>query len=176
MLTLEKLIYTKKTYREIVWIFVIILSFNFFYFDILDLFYKIFAPQYIPTGDIVNEAMTNELSKYGAMVFILITLGYVVWEELLFRFPLSLLLWAKFKAKFILLGVMILTCGFIWIHLGNSQDVKYLFPILLQGVGGILISILFILSGANNGKYFQAFAVVVLYHFIWNMSTLIYYI
>jgi hypothetical protein len=172
---LENFLYKKRENKEILFIFFLILSFDYFRTDITHLIISFLSPELIPKADILIGEITKENITYGIFGSIVITFFYVVYEEALFRLPIAIFIRKNFSFIIKLLLILLLNIVFAITHFYTSTEAKFIVPILQQGIGGILMSILFILSGANVGKYFKALSIVVFYHFIWNMSTIIYY-
>lgn len=84
-------------------------------------------------------------------------------EELIFRIiPLALLLRFTRNRRIIIVSILALSVAFAFMHGGWPT-------LLLQGIGGVLYSILFIKYADNGKRLLEACAVVVLIHIIFNL-------
>ena len=97
----------------------------------------------------------------------------IVWvsieEEVIFRIiPLVLLLRYVRNRVIIMVAVLAISALFGYVHHGWES-------IAMQGVGGVLYSILFIKYAENGTRYYQASAVVILVHTIYNAIIMMIY-
>jgi hypothetical protein len=89
----------------------------------------------------------------------------IVMEEVLFRLPLAFAVrYLRFVG--VLLSVLVLSIAFAWVH-GNLSTGR----LLLQGMGGIVLSVIFLKCGGLNGKVLKPLAVCVGYHITWDVLT-----
>lgn len=173
---IEGFLLKERKNGEIFFIFSLLLALIFFYTDLIHILFSYFSPTSLPTADKLISDVNNENQEYGFIGFLAITLAYVLYEEILFRLPVVLFLRIHINIIYKILMIILLSLIFAGTHFYNSSESKFLVPILLQGMMGIIMSIVFIISGANVGKYLKAFMVVVVFHLIINLSILIYMI
>lgn len=113
------------------------------------------------------------LLKYPFYLFVLMLMGAVAIEEFIFRFiPLSIAyllarkIW-NFPFLFIVFAV-VSSFFFGWAH-------GTIYNVLIQGVSGILICLLFLKCGGYQGRIFKALLVTSCYHFFFNFVLFLLY-
>ena len=133
-----------------------------------DQLYSIFVAQLLYTRerlDVMYEEGTEEVIHILSWNFPLELVGVAIIEELLFRIiPLIVLIRYVNNRFIIIVSVLVLSASFALIHGGWEK-------IFLQGVGGVVYSILFIKYSAGGTKFLQASLVVILVHIIFNAVT-----
>jgi membrane protease YdiL (CAAX protease family) len=165
----EKFIFKTRNTHEIIYYFIFSFVLLIIYsLSIYFLFYLIY-PDRISDGQNVINSILRQKNNGGFIVYFMITFFAAVVEELFFRFPITIYITEKINILIKILLTFTLSAIFTIIHFANSTNIVYLFPFLIQGMLGLVLSFLFIISGANNGKNYQALSVVILFHLLWNL-------
>ncbi|MEK7179268.1 MAG: hypothetical protein AAB727_03385 [Patescibacteria group bacterium] len=87
-------------------------------------------------------------------------------EEMLFRLPLAIFVWLRFSIANILVIAVGLSAFFGILHGGTTH-------ILVQGVNGFALSLLFLKCGGCQGHEAKALLTTTTVHFLFNMTLLL---
>lgn len=99
----------------------------------------------------------------GIIAILIVSAKYVLLEELTFRFPLAILAWLQYSLGSVLVFALVLSIFFGLAH-GSPEH------ILLQGVSGFFLSLLFLKCGGLQGRPFKALACAFSAHWLYNAS------
>ena len=99
-------------------------------------------------------------------LFLIYFLGGAALEEMLFRLPLAIFVRLRFSIANILVIAVGLSAFFGILHGGTTH-------ILVQGVNGFALSILFLKCGGCQGHEAKAFLTTTTVHFLFNMTLLL---
>ena len=105
--------------------------------------------------------VSREKIPIFTFTFPFMLIGLAFFEEILFRFPLSLIIEYDRSIAEVLTAALVLSVIFGVIH----GSVHHIF---IQGVGGFIYSILFLKSGGLQKDYPKAVAVTTVIHFMFN--------
>lgn len=133
----------------------------------INLIYSFAALWVLPhMGIIVPEVPGAEKFATDDVALILAMTPYVLLEELMFRFPLVILVWLQYSLRSVLMFALIFSILFGLAH-GSSEH------ILIQGVDGFLLSLLFLKCGGLQGRPFKALACSFTAHWLYNASLIV---
>jgi len=105
----------------------------------------------------------DDFLDIGFVALLLISLKYALFEELLFRFPLAILVWLQYSLGNLLVFALMFSILFGLAH-GSPEN------ILIQGVFGFMLSLLFLKCGGLQGRPFKALACTFAAHWLYNAS------
>lgn len=132
-----------------------------------DQIYSIIVAQLLYTSTQLESMYGEEVATVVVPTlwweYLIDLVAVVTLEELIFRIIPLIILIRYVKNKFIIiLSVLVLSVAFALIHGGWEK-------VLLQGVGGVMYSIIFIKYSAGGTRFLQASAIVILMHIIFNL-------
>lgn len=131
---------------------------------ILDFAYTffVFGIIYIFKIDLPAEEGKIPIVTFSFLIFLV---GAAFIEEMIFRFPLAILIKKGWSIARVLVSALALSAIFGVLHGGIHH-------IFFQGIGGLFYSILFLKCGGLQKHYFKAIMVTTITHFSFNAIVL----
>ncbi len=149
-----------------------ILKLNVYFFVVFEIYiYSLSLITYIITGEGFNsfkemESLIDDV--YLLMSLPLLIFLYALLEEVIFRLPLALFLHKKVNSQSKIIYTILLQIFFILLHFSDKNTADLLLVNIT--VSSFIFVVIFIISGANEKKYFKALFIVTIYHSISNLS------
>lgn len=114
-------------------------------------------------GSIADNIIRNVLPISG------VALTAVIFEEIVYRLPVSFLYKYKIDIKRRILGIFLLTIIFSVMHIESlgAYDILYVIPYAF--IGGISTTIIYIISGGSRGEVLRPLAYAISTHFLMNI-------
>lgn len=177
--SLESWLFKKRTWKEKKKAIFLLFLINFFVTISVTLFSILRdTPNSLPSNYFYDPEVLDILktiSENLGIALLVFWAGFValaLFEELIFRFPLTFFINKKINFNYKLIFICMLS--FLFGSLHATSDSNFLGALAIQGTGGILLSFIFIVAGGAEKKYLSAFAITVLAHFLLNIIATIY--
>ncbi len=112
----------------------------------------------------ILENLRNNVLPFVPIIFITL-----VFEELLFRLPISFFINRKItehRKNFLIMGISLL---FSLYHLQYFDLLELITTSPILFIGGLIMSCVYIISGANRGKILIPFSITLVFHFMYDL-------